>query len=79
MAAYLRMWAQWHEFATCHHASPYCPTVVLVADFLHVHSSLSAQGLAVNHLKAMMWVAKHAGLPELLVTLQMPLSKAYTG
>ena len=77
MAAYLRMWAQWYEFATCHQASPYCPSVVLVADFLHVHSSSSTQGLAVNHLKAMMWVAKHAGLPELLVTLQLPLSKAY--
>ena len=77
MASYLRMWAQWYEFATCHQASPYCPSVVLVADFLHVHSSSSTQGLAVNHLKAMMWVAKHAGLPELLVTLQLPLSKAY--
>ena len=77
MASYLRMWTQWYEFATCHQASPFCPSVVLVADFLHVHSSSSTQGLAVNHLKAMMWVAKHAGPPELLVTLQLPLSKAY--
>ena len=48
-----------------------------MADFLHVHSSSSAQGLAVGYLKAMSWVAKHAGFPELLVTLQMPLPKAY--
>ena len=50
--------------------------MLLVADFLHVHSSSSAQGLAVGYLKALSWVAKHAGFPELLVTLQLPLTSA---
>eukprot|EP00435_Cladocopium_sp_Y103_P074816 s737_g51.t1 len=37
----------------------------------------SSQGLAVNYLKALSWVAKHAGFPDLLAALQLPLTKAY--
>ena len=66
MAAYL-----------CHEASAFSPPATLVADFLHVHSSSSAQGLATGYLRALTWVAKHAGFPELWATLQMPLTKAY--
>eukprot|EP00435_Cladocopium_sp_Y103_P074318 s85_g48.t1 len=77
MSSYLRMWQQWQAFAQCHGASPYCPHAMLVADFLHVHSKASNQGLAINYLKALSWVSKHAGFPDLLAILQLPLTKAY--
>eukprot|EP00435_Cladocopium_sp_Y103_P015148 s4770_g3.t1 len=77
LSAYLRMWQQWQAFAQCHGASPYSPPAMLVADFLHVHSKASNQGLAINYLKALSWVSKHAGFPDLSATLQLPLTKAY--
>eukprot|EP00435_Cladocopium_sp_Y103_P069657 s917_g33.t1 len=77
LSAYLRMWQQWQAFAHCHGASPYSPHATLVADFLHVHSKASNQGLAINYLKALSWVSKHAGFPDLLAILQLPLTKAY--
>ena len=77
LAAYLRIWRQWEAFAVCHQSCPYEPHASMVADFLHVHSKSSLQGLATAHIRALTRVSKHAGFPQLLAVLQEPLTRAY--
>ena len=49
MSMYLRIWDLWYDFAGCHNCSAYDPPALVVADYLHVHSS--NQGLASGHLR----------------------------
>ena len=75
MSMYLRTWDLWYDFALCHNCSAYEPPASVVADYLHVHSS--NQGLASSHLRALTWVSRCAGFPELLAVLQTQMVRSY--
>ena len=77
LAAYLRTWQTWIDFCACHQACPYQPSMTLVADFLQVSSRKSSLGVATAQSRSLVWVAKHAGLPQLRQALESPLVRSY--
>ena len=78
MSAYLRMWDQWKSFCEAQSFSPWAPSSIQLADFFHVHSRSTSSSSALGHYKALVWVAKYAGLPTLTDMLGHAMVKSYS-
>lgn len=77
LEAYMRVWQRWSDYAAFHTGNPFDPTPLLLADFLSQQSLASPTGSALNAVKGLNWMCRHAGLQKLANVMSNPMVRAY--